>query len=96
MSSPTFERVADAVWRLGPDRVIARHASIDADDASVDLTGLAALVWVALDESGSVAEIDDRLSVDGLGAPLDDVQTVVDQLVDAGWLRRRDGRGMIG
>ena len=84
------------MWRLGADRVIARHASIEIDDAGVDLTGLAALVWVALDESGSVVEIEDRLSVEDLDVPVDEIRTVVDQLVDAGWLRRRDGRGMIG
>ena len=69
MSEPTYARVADAVWRLAGDRVIIRHASMGADDAGVDLTGLAAMVWVALDEPGSVVTSTDRLAAEELGVP---------------------------
>ena len=96
MSGPTYARVADTVWRLAADRVIVRHASIDADDTGVDVTGLAALVWVALDEPASVDELAVRLAAEEFSVLNTDVSSVVGQLGDAGWVRRIDELGTTG
>jgi hypothetical protein len=85
-----FARVSDVVWRLAPDRVIARHALTELDDDGVDLHGTAALVWVALDEPATLDEVSERLASEGLEREPDDLAEVVDQLVTAGWLRRSD------
>ncbi|MFT6390609.1 MAG: hypothetical protein ACJA14_000116 [Ilumatobacter sp.] len=91
---PTFARVADAVWRLAPDRVIVRRASAGSDDAGADVWGLAAMVWAALDEPGSVVDLAERLAAEELAVNDADLGTVVSQLVDAGWLCRADGGDM--
>ena len=44
------------VWRLATDRVIVRRVGT-ADDTMTELHGAAALVWVALDEPGTTADV---------------------------------------
>lgn len=80
-------RCVDVVWRLGPDRVIACHVSSGADDAGADLTGTAALVWVALDEPGTVDELGGRLRDANLATTNAQVAEAVNELLAAGWLR---------
>jgi Coenzyme PQQ synthesis protein D (PqqD) len=43
----------DVLWRLGRDQVVVRRVGAD----GLDLSGAAAMVWVALDEPRSIAEL---------------------------------------
>ena len=93
VSDPVFTRVIDVVWRLVPDRVLLRRVGDGPpqgdrglDDAA-DLMGVAALVWVALDEPASATQIAERLDAEGLARPLAEIAEVARQLVEAGWAR---------
>ncbi len=88
-------RADDVLWRIGADRVLARVVGSDA----VDLIGAAALVWVALDEPGTISEIRDRLADEDLNleVPADlAVEAAVEMMQSSDLIRpddRPDGRG---
>ena len=84
-----YIRQAEVVWRLGPDRVLVRRPWPKHDqEAAADLLGLTALVWIALDEQGTLAEIEQRVT----DAELDEIPSTealadaLDQLRLAGWV----------
>jgi hypothetical protein len=86
---PCFERVPGFVWRLAGDRVLVRSVGARGDHAITELTGDVMLVWVALDEPGTAAEVAARL-----GAPTQsDVDAAVLVGVEAGVLRATDQPG---
>jgi hypothetical protein len=58
---PLHQRATDVVWRLAADRVIVRRVGT-ADGAMTELHGGAALVWVALDEPGTTADVVRRIA----------------------------------
>lgn len=91
-----FARVHDALWRLAGDRVIVRHVSPSNDDSGSDFTGLAAMIWVALDEPGSAALIESRILDAGLDCSATEIEAVIGQLVEAGWVRRSGTDGVAG
>ena len=53
-----YARAGRVVWRQGPDRVLVRSVGGDA----LDLLGIAAMVWVALDSPRTVAGLTDELA----------------------------------
>lgn len=61
MTEPVYARSPDAVWRLGPDRVLVRRIGGQGEDVAAELMGEAALVWVVLDEAGEFDEIERRI-----------------------------------
>lgn len=83
MSEPIYSRAPDVVWRLGPDRVFVRRIGDRREDAAAELMGEAAMVWIALDEPGTLSATIDRLFDVG-AAPIGD-QTV-STLLSSGWL----------
>lgn len=52
-----WARVPRVLWRLAPDRVLVRPVGGD----GLDLTGLAALIWVAVDEPRRLEELMEEL-----------------------------------
>ena len=96
-----FVRAAEVVWRVAPDRVLVRRVDDgeprsaddgdnDVDDAA-DLMGAAALVWVALEEPATAAQIVERLGHADLARPTAEIADVARQLVEAGWARTSAG-----
>ena len=65
MSETVYARAPRVVWRLGPDRVLVRRVDIP-DGEPRDLQGVAALVWVSLDEPGTESDIAERIAGTGL------------------------------
>lgn len=90
MSEPIYSRAPDVVWRLGPDRVLVRRIGDHGDDAAAELMGAAALVWVALDEPGTVRAVTARLSAAEVGSETEVGEAergAVDELIDCRWVR---------
>ena len=77
-----LSRRSDVVWRLGPDRVLARRIGSD----GLDLVGAAALVWVALDEPTDLEGLSAELC--GLSDEPIDVAAAVAELEAAGLIER--------
>ena len=70
-----FRRSERTTWRLAPDRVVL--CTVDGG-ASFDLLGVAAMVWAALDQARSMAELVRELAEFGadaasVGVALDDL-----------------------
>lgn len=86
-----YWRLIETVWRLAPDRVLVRRVwPKEGEDEAADLLGVAALIWVALDEPATVAELDDRLTDADQVIPPDDVRQTLDSLLATGWIIRID------
>ena len=66
-------RATDVLWRAAPDRVMVR--TVDNDGA--ELFGVAAVVWMALDEPKSISELEHEIT------PLRDEPVDVRGAVDA-------------
>ena len=62
MSQPIYTRATGVVWRVGPDRVLLHRSGVEPDAAAIELTGLVAYAWIALDEPATIAQIVDRLN----------------------------------
>lgn len=77
-----WARAPRVLWRLAPDRVLVRIVGGD----GLDLTGLAALVWVALDEPRRLDALCDELSTVDSTATTDAVVAIITDLVDRGLL----------
>lgn len=75
-----FRRRPDVVWRIGVQRVLLRCVRADGPPPS-ELGGLAAAVWVALDEPRPVADVAAELEV-----TVEQTVEAITMLVDAGWL----------
>lgn len=82
-----FVRLVEAVWRLAPDRVLVRRVWPKGDeDHAADLLGVAALIWVALDEPATMVELADRLTDADQVIASDDLQETLDSLLQTGWV----------
>jgi hypothetical protein len=55
---PVYARSADVLWRVGPDRVLVRPPG----RGGRDLLGVAAMVWLALDEPRSLSQVEGEIS----------------------------------
>lgn len=55
-------RAAGVVWRCGPDRVLTVRVGDRSDEAVNELFGAAAVVWLALDEPATDAQLAERLT----------------------------------
>ena len=89
--SPRYTRQVQVLWRVAPDRVLVRRPwPKEGQDEAADLLGMAALVWIALDEPGSVAEILERLDEarddSDPGHDPNVVRDTVDQLLATAWI----------
>lgn len=78
MEHGAYVRTPDVVWRVTTDRVIVLRVG---DRDAADLTGGAALVWVAAETPISPREI-------GLDTGLDEgvVDAAIESLLEHGWL----------
>lgn len=88
MSEERFARQVEVVWRLAPDRVLVRRPWPEPDqDEAADLLGVAALIWVALDEPGTADDVIDRIG-EALDEtpPADDVAATLTSLLESGWV----------
>lgn len=83
----SYRRPDDVVWRLAPDRVLVRRVGDLSDDGCADLLGLAAEVWVGLDEPASIAELRARLAEADIDT---DCTDALAELVERGWVERVD------
>jgi hypothetical protein len=83
VSEPIYSRAPDVVWRLGPDRVLVRRIGDRGEGSAADLSGDAALAWIALDTPGTYSEISQRLA-DAAAASAD--LGVIESLLSVGWL----------
>ncbi len=94
--SPRFARSREVVWRFGIDRVLVRRPGRRDDDAAADLIGNAALVWVALDDPATTAELLERMHDAGVApsaaphatdsSPEAVLAATVEVLAAAGWI----------
>jgi hypothetical protein len=81
VSEPVYARAPDVVWRLAPDRVLVRR--IGAPDLQAqDLHGAAALVWISLDEPGTMSGVTERIIGAGLEVERDDAEVTIRLLLD--------------
>lgn len=79
MSETVYSRASGVVWRLGPDRVLVRRVDVPDGDPR-DLQGAAALVWIALDEPGTMTQVAERTRGAGLDTePGDGVRLLLDE-----------------
>ncbi len=81
---PTYERATRIVWRQGADRVLV--ARLDGDDA--ELVGVAALLWVALDEPRTVDALAHDLAE--FGVDREAVTTTLQEMLEADLLHTAD------
>lgn len=87
MSEPVYARQVEVVWRLAPDRVLVRRVwPKDGEDEAADLLGAAALVWIALDEPGTRADVVERLADADQQLPDDLLDETLEQLLATGWI----------
>ena len=82
------------LWRLGPDRVLVRRPwPTEGQDDAADLLGLAAMIWLVLDEPGTLGEIELRLveagDADDPSLAHGDLVDTLDQLLATGWVEAR-------
>ncbi|TPW15168.1 MAG: hypothetical protein FD127_945 [Acidimicrobiaceae bacterium] len=74
----------DVLWRLGPGQVVVRRVGYP----GLDLAGLAAMVWLALDEPSTASEIADVVA--GLeGTDVAAIVAAVEELIAVGVVRHR-------
>lgn len=83
-----FVRAQRVVWRVLRDRVMVHRVDASPDSASTDLIGPVALVWLALDEPASMAEVTTRLAEESVEVA--DVEAELGRLVAAGLVLERD------
>ena len=84
MSETVYARSPDVVWRLGPDRVLVRRVGGRGEHGAADLIGEAALAWLAVDEAGSLNEINERLSQAGFSL----IESgLMKEFLACGWIR---------
>ena len=84
VSGLTYRRADGVVWRVGPDRVLLHRIGVPPEDATLELSGPVAFVWVALDEPGDVEEILERVSEATDDLDRESVTADLRRLVDAG------------
>jgi hypothetical protein len=70
VSEPIYSRAPDVAWRLGPDRVLVQY--VGTDRRTLDLQGVAAFVWISLDEPGTRTQIVARMTESGIVADADE------------------------
>lgn len=87
MNSDSFSRPPDVVWRLASDRVLVRRVGDLTDAGCADLIGVAAAVWVGLDQPATEAELAARLTEADIDA---DCTKALHELVETGWILRSD------
>lgn len=78
MEHGAYVRTPDVVWRVTADRVIVLRVG---DRDAVDLTGGAALVWVAAESPSSPRDISADTGLDA-----DAVDVAIESLLEHGWL----------
>ena len=88
-----YARDQQVLWRLGPDRVLVRQPWLtEGHEQSADLLGLAAMIWLVLDEPGTLDEIERRLAeardADDPSPAHDDLVGTLDQLLETAWIVR--------
>ena len=82
MNETVYSRLAEVVWRIGPDRVLVHQVGALPEQAVKELIGAVALVWLALDEPGTAHELAGRLNDAGIAST--DLDADLERLVDAG------------
>jgi hypothetical protein len=84
---PLRVRRADrVVWRIGPDRVLVRHIGATGDGSAADLQGIAALIWIALDEAMTPGKVVSYLRDAEIEVAEVDVHDTVDELLRTHWV----------
>ena len=58
VSATTYTRSPAVLWRVGPDRVLVRRTGHD----GLDLVGIAAMIWIALDRPRTPTDLQSELS----------------------------------
>ncbi len=98
MSDGTYTRCTGLVWRLGPDRVLLRRVGGGTSGGGVgggggvpaeaELTGAAAVVWLALDGPRGTDELRAELVSAGSAAPNDELAVALELLTGHGLVER--------
>ena len=78
VTGATYARASDVLWRLAHDRVLVRRIGHDGRD----LVGLAAMIWLALDEPRTLHDLEEQLG-DVVDEPID-IAGTLDPLARAG------------
>ena len=73
----TYSRASDVLWRNAPDRVLVRRVGHE----GLDLFGVAAMVWLALDTPRTIAELERE--IESLFEESADVAADVGETVEA-------------
>jgi hypothetical protein len=77
MTGRMVQRAQGVVWRQAHDRVLVRRIGDHSDKAQADLHGVAALVWVALDQPMSVEQLTVVLADAGLTFDPDEIDAAI-------------------
>lgn len=80
-----YRRATRVLWRAAADRVVLRHCGPCADRAANEISGWAALLWLALDRPRSLADLIGELERSGYAEPDTQLQVALSLLLDH-WL----------
>ncbi len=81
-ATPQYARAARVLWRLAPDRVIVRRVGDRTADAAAELTGSAAVLWLALQSPRSEAQLCAELQAAGSADPAKELHVALAMLAD--------------
>ena len=82
MATPQYARAPHVLWRLAPDRVIVRHVGERTPDAAAELTGSAAVLWLALQTPRSADQLCAELQAAGCADPAEELSLALNLLLE--------------
>ena len=82
MTTRRYARMSGVLWRAASDRVLLRRVCDYSPDSAADLTGSAALLWVALDEPLSASELRSELAIAGYADVIAECDLAISMLLD--------------
>lgn len=83
-----YRRSQRVLWRVVPGMVLTQRIDDDRGSGAAELTGLAAQVWVVLDEPADAVDIREALGLDGDTADRPLLEEALEQLLQAGLIDR--------
>ena len=77
-----YARTPRVLWRLAPDCVIVRRVGDSTPDAAAEVTGSAAVLWMALEGARSEAQLYAELQAAGCVDPAAELQLALHLLIN--------------
>ena len=90
-SLSNYRRSQRVLWRVVPGMVLTQRVDDDHGSGAAELTGLAAQLWVVLDEPADADGIREALGLDGDSADRPLLDNALEQLLQAGLIDRCEG-----